>query len=160
MCPSTQTSELNVTSANSIHQNQTVPKETSNVPLSKRVAWGMGGLADNYMMNALNQLVTPVYTIALKLDPFLAGLAMLLPRLVDALTDPLMGNISDNTRSRWGTTTPLHSWRHCRNSDFAPIIMVTSVTNRLGDVYLLYGHGFNLFDCLHRFHRAIYGHGL
>jgi GPH family glycoside/pentoside/hexuronide:cation symporter len=39
-------------------------------------------------------------------NPALVGLASALPRVTDALTDPLMGFISDNTRSRWGRRRP------------------------------------------------------
>lgn len=47
-----------------------------------------------------------VLVLALKMSPFLAGLLSALPRLLDALTDPIMGYISDNTRSRWGRRKP------------------------------------------------------
>ena len=47
-----------------------------------------------------------VLVLALKMDPFLAGLLSALPRLLDALTDPIMGYISDNTKSRWGRRKP------------------------------------------------------
>jgi len=39
-------------------------------------------------------------------NPALVGLASALPRVTDALTDPLMGFISDGTRSRWGRRRP------------------------------------------------------
>jgi GPH family glycoside/pentoside/hexuronide:cation symporter len=34
------------------------------------------------------------------------GLVFAFGRLFDAITDPLIGNISDNTRSRWGRRRP------------------------------------------------------
>lgn len=40
------------------------------------------------------------------MDPFLAGLLGGLPRIFDALTDPIMGFISDNTNTRWGRRRP------------------------------------------------------
>lgn len=43
---------------------------------------------------------------AFGMDPFLAGLLGGLPRLFDALTDPIMGFISDNTNSTWGRRRP------------------------------------------------------
>ena len=35
------------------------------------------------------------------------GIALSLPRLWDAITDPLMGSFTDNFRSRWGRRRPL-----------------------------------------------------
>jgi GPH family glycoside/pentoside/hexuronide:cation symporter len=43
---------------------------------------------------------------AFGMDPFLAGLLGGLPRIFDAVTDPIMGFISDNTKSRWGRRRP------------------------------------------------------
>jgi len=80
--------------------------EDQRVPLPRRIAYGFGALSDNFMMNAFGALVTPIYNIGLKLDPLLVGLAIAIPRLVDAITDPLVGNLSDNTRTRWGRRRP------------------------------------------------------
>ncbi len=81
-------------------------KPTDKVPWKTRIGWGFGGLADNYMSNSLINLVLPIYNIAMGIDPALLGLALFVPRFLDAITDPLMGNISDNTRSRWGRRRP------------------------------------------------------
>jgi GPH family glycoside/pentoside/hexuronide:cation symporter len=40
------------------------------------------------------------------MNPALVGLLGALPRLTDAITDPLMGYISDHTRTRWGRRRP------------------------------------------------------
>jgi len=40
------------------------------------------------------------------MNPILAGILGALPRLLDALTDPIMGFISDNTKSKWGRRKP------------------------------------------------------
>jgi glycoside/pentoside/hexuronide:cation symporter, GPH family len=44
--------------------------------------------------------------LSLGMDPFLAGVLAAVPRIFDAITDPIMGYISDNTRSRWGRRKP------------------------------------------------------
>jgi len=85
------------------------PKDTppdQRVPILKRIAYGFGALSDNFIMNGFGTLVTPIYNIGLKMDPLLVGWAVAIPRLIDAFIDPLMGNISDNTRSRWGRRRP------------------------------------------------------
>lgn len=45
-------------------------------------------------------------TDTVHLPPQLAGLAMIIGRVWDAFTDPIMGWISDNTKSRWGKRRP------------------------------------------------------
>ncbi len=73
---------------------------------TKKSAWAMGSIADVYMTNALNYLALPIYNMGLGVDPRMIGWALGLPRIWDALSDPLMGNISDNTRTRWGRRRP------------------------------------------------------
>ncbi|MCB1131389.1 MAG: MFS transporter, partial [Verrucomicrobiae bacterium] len=46
------------------------------------------------------------YTKSLGLDPKWAGFAMSLSVFWEAVTEPVMGHISDNTRSRWGRRHP------------------------------------------------------
>ena len=81
---------------------------TSKTKLSKtkKSGWAIGSVADVYMSNALNYLAFPIYNMGLGVDPRLLGWALGLPRIWDALSDPLMGNISDNTHTRWGRRRP------------------------------------------------------
>lgn len=76
------------------------------VSLGKKLLWGAGGAADNILYNGVATLVLPIFNVGLGVDAVKIGLAMGIPRLLDALTDPLIGNISDNTRSRWGRRRP------------------------------------------------------
>jgi len=74
--------------------------------VSRKLIFGMGGAADCLMSNMIIQLWAGIYVIALGISPLLIGLAMGIPRVLDAATDPLIGNISDNTRTRWGRRRP------------------------------------------------------
>jgi len=75
------------------------------VPFGQKIAFGSGHLANQLFPAALGVFMV-VLVLALKMDPFLAGLLAAIPRLMDALTDPIMGYISDNTRSKWGRRKP------------------------------------------------------
>jgi len=75
------------------------------VPLGQKLAFGAGHLA-NQLFNAALVIFMVILILALNMDPLLAGLLAAIPRLLDALTDPIMGYVSDNTRSRWGRRKP------------------------------------------------------
>lgn len=75
------------------------------VPFSQKVAFGVGMLA-NQMFPAALGIFMVVLVQGLGMDPLLWGIIAFLPRLSDALTDPIMGFVSDNTKSRWGRRRP------------------------------------------------------
>lgn len=75
------------------------------IPLIQKVAFGSGHFVNNLLPGALGVFMFFLLT-AFGIDPLLAGLLGGLPRFFDALTDPIMGYISDNTRSRWGRRRP------------------------------------------------------
>ncbi len=76
------------------------------LPLKTKIQWGMGGLSSYFLMNAASFLAFPIYQIAMKIDPMKLGLILAIPRLFDMFSDPVMGNISDNTHTRWGRRRP------------------------------------------------------
>ena len=74
--------------------------------VAKKLAWGIGGFAENLANNALLTLAYPIFGVGMGLSPFYIGLALSASRIIDAITDPIMGNITDNTKSRWGRRRP------------------------------------------------------
>ncbi|MDR9414853.1 MAG: MFS transporter [Gracilimonas sp.] len=83
---------------------ETIPKRAK-VPLLQKASFGAGHLVLNLLPGALGVFMFFLLT-AFGMNPFLAGLLGGLPRIFDALTDPIMGFISDNTNSRWGRRRP------------------------------------------------------
>jgi GPH family glycoside/pentoside/hexuronide:cation symporter len=79
---------------------------SSQVPRRKRLMWGMGGFTDATIIYGVFSLVNAVYVNALGVNAVLVGLACAIPRLLDSFSDPLVGHLSDNTRSRWGRRRP------------------------------------------------------
>jgi GPH family glycoside/pentoside/hexuronide:cation symporter len=75
------------------------------VPYGRKIAFGSGHLANQLFPAALGIFMI-VLVLGLKMDPFLAGLLAALPRLFDAIIDPIMGYVSDHTSSRWGRRKP------------------------------------------------------
>jgi GPH family glycoside/pentoside/hexuronide:cation symporter len=52
------------------------------------------------------QLSGLIVNVGLGVSAVLVGVAQMVPRLWDAITDPLMGHITDNTRTPWGRRRP------------------------------------------------------
>jgi len=75
------------------------------IPFHQKVVYGLGAFVNNLLAAAIGGMII-VLNLGLGMNPALVGLLGALPRLTDAITDPLMGFISDNTRSRWGRRRP------------------------------------------------------
>jgi GPH family glycoside/pentoside/hexuronide:cation symporter len=86
-----------------MQQYSTAPQDRISIP--QRIIYGLGALVNNLLGAAIGMMAI-VLNLGLGMDPAVVGLLMGLPRLTDALTDPLMGYISDQTKSRWGRRRP------------------------------------------------------
>lgn len=71
------------------------------VPFRHKVAFGLGMLA-NQMFPAALGIFMVVLVQDLGFPGWMWGVLFFLPRVFDSITDPILGFISDNTRSRWG----------------------------------------------------------
>ena len=81
------------------------PSHGDRVPFAQKLAIGMGEMA-SVGRQSIDQLALPVYNIMLGVNPLLVTMVMSLVRFLDALSDPLAGSLSDNSRSRWGRRKP------------------------------------------------------
>jgi GPH family glycoside/pentoside/hexuronide:cation symporter len=75
------------------------------VPLIQKLAFGSGHLVNNLFPGSLGVFSFFLLT-TYGMDPLWAGLLGGIPRIYDAITDPIMGYISDNTTSKWGRRRP------------------------------------------------------
>ena len=80
-------------------ENQTVTSKK--VPMSQKIAFGVGMLANQMFPAALGVFII-VLVQDLGFAALLWGIIQFAPRIFDAITDPIMGFISDNTKSKWG----------------------------------------------------------
>lgn len=78
----------------------------SKAPFRDILAYTTGDGVNSLILNSIFGFAMLFYTEALGLDPKLAGWAMALATFWDAITDPIMGYVSDNTRSRYGRRHP------------------------------------------------------
>ncbi len=80
-------------------------RDAPHITTGTRWAYGSGGAAYGVLYNA-HFFVLIYYSQVLGLDPGLAGLAVGVGLVFDAITDPLIGYLSDSTRSRLGRRHP------------------------------------------------------
>ena len=67
--------------------------------------WAIGGIATHALICMYGQAMN-IFTVGFGLQASIVGWAMMLPRVFDALIDPMMGHFSDNLHTRWGRRKP------------------------------------------------------
>lgn len=75
------------------------------VPARTRLAWALGGVSSGIASNFV-ALANLIYINALHYNPNLVNIAKSLPTFASFVTGPMIGHLSDNTRSRWGRRKP------------------------------------------------------
>ena len=76
------------------------------IPMATKVLWGAGAGGVAFMLNVVAIWALIYMTIVLKMDPLLAGIVLFIPKLFDAVTDPLIGTISDRLRTNKSRRRP------------------------------------------------------
>ncbi|MDP0495464.1 MAG: MFS transporter [Verrucomicrobiota bacterium JB024] len=76
------------------------------VPVGQKVAYGAGCMTGQFVTGVTLQMFNPVFNIMMGISPAVIGGVLMFYRLWDSVTDVVMGNISDNARTRWGRRRP------------------------------------------------------
>ncbi|MEM6051315.1 MFS transporter [Erwinia sp. P7711] len=76
----------------------------------EKIGYGMGDAGCNMIGGAIMLFLNYFYTDVFGLAPALVGVLLLSVRVLDAVTDPIMGAIADRTQSRWGRFRPWLLW--------------------------------------------------
>jgi GPH family glycoside/pentoside/hexuronide:cation symporter len=82
------------------------PPVRDRLPVLTKMAYGLGTALDMWGLWLYPSVGFAVFSIYLGVDPTWVGLAMTLIRLYDAFSDPWMGWISDNVRTKYGRRRP------------------------------------------------------
>ncbi|GAB3036583.1 MFS transporter [Bowmanella dokdonensis] len=72
----------------------------------EKIGFGAGDMAVNVVISSMMLIITFFYTDVFGLKPSDMALMFLLVRILDAVTDPLMGMITDRYTTRWGRYRP------------------------------------------------------
>ena len=76
------------------------------LPPRLKLYWGSGAMGVAILMNAVSLLVLVYFIRVLKIDPGLAGSIVFVSKIIDAISDPIVGIISDKSRFRMGRRRP------------------------------------------------------
>ena len=82
------------------------PSEPPSLRLRTKLAFGIGSAAETIALFSLGSYALLYYNQVLGLPGWLGGLAISLSFVVDGFADPVIGSISDRTRSRFGRRHP------------------------------------------------------
>ena len=79
---------------------------SSKLTVLEKIGFGSGDMAVNVVISSMMLIITFFYTDVFGLKPTDVALLLLSVRLIDAITDPLMGVITDRYTTRWGRYRP------------------------------------------------------
>ena len=84
--------------------------DNNTLSVKEKIGYGMGDAGCNIIFGAIMLFVNYFYTDIFGLAPALVGVLLLSVRVIDAVTDPIMGAIADRTRSKYGRFRPWLLW--------------------------------------------------
>ncbi len=76
------------------------------LPMRIKLVQGFGAVAFGVKDNGFSFFLLIFYNQVLGMDAVLVSFALLIALLVDAVVDPILGNLSDRTYTRWGRRLP------------------------------------------------------
>lgn len=74
--------------------------------LSEKIGYGFGDMASSMFWKLISYFLPFFYTNVFGLGLEVAGFLMLITRIWDAVSDPMMGILADRTNTRWGKYRP------------------------------------------------------
>ena len=80
------------------------------ISVKEKVGYGLGDAASAIIFQTVMLFLAYFYTDIYGLPPAIIGTLFLVVRVFDAITDPLMGAITDRTQTRWGKFRPYLLW--------------------------------------------------
>jgi GPH family glycoside/pentoside/hexuronide:cation symporter len=109
--------------------------------LGEKVGFSLGDAASNIFFQTFILFVPIFYTDVFGLSPAAVSLMFLITKIWDAVNDPMMGIISDRTKTRWGKFRPYILWFAIPFGIMGVLTFTTpnvSTTGRLIYAYITY----------------------
>ena len=94
----------------SLLNSQNRPSGVGKASFSEKVGYGLGDMSSSMFWKVFAAYLPFFYSTIFGLSLVDATFLMLVTRVWDAVSDPMMGVIADRTRSRWGKYRPFLLW--------------------------------------------------
>lgn len=78
--------------------------------IKEKLGYGLGDTASHFVWDMVGFWILIFYTDTFGISAAVAGTIMLIARIWDMISDPLMGVIADRTNTRWGKFRPYILW--------------------------------------------------
>ncbi|MDU0113064.1 glycoside-pentoside-hexuronide (GPH):cation symporter [Psychrosphaera aquimarina] len=108
--------------------NRSTIKQSSVLSLKEKVGYACGDVASNFYWRVFDVFLFIFYTDVFGLSATAVGTMMLVTRLIDAFSDPLMGAMADRTSTKYGKFRPYLLW------GIIPIVAAGVLTFTVPDV--------------------------
>lgn len=127
---------------------------TGRLPARQKYAFGIGAIGKDAIVNLVGAFLMLYFTDTLGLNPAFVGVLFAVARIWDAINDPMMGMICDNTRTRFGKFRIWLTIGTLVNSVFF-ILLFTTLGIEKGSttmyiyvsvMYILYGMTYTIMD--------------
>lgn len=109
-------------------------KETGKLSFREKLGYGLGDTASHFVWDMVGFWILIFYTDTFGISAAAAGTIMLIARIWDMVTDPLMGVISDRTNTRWGKFRPFILFTAVPYAVFAILTFTTPEFSQTGKI--------------------------
>ncbi|MFY9997305.1 MAG: MFS transporter [Leclercia sp.] len=87
-----------------------VAEASDDISTREKIGYGLGDAGGHCISDLISGFLLFFYTDIFGLSPAIVGVMFIILRVVDAVSDPVMGILADKTRSRWGRFRPWQLW--------------------------------------------------
>ena len=111
---------------------------TEKLSFSEKACYGLGDMASNFYMGFFGLFLLYYYTDVFGLSPAAAATMLLVTKIVDAISDPLMGLLADRTHTRWGKYRPYLLWMAIPYAIMGCLLFLGPELSQLGKLVYAY----------------------